>query len=210
MQWKKHRQPNRRNQLNQDVNDIEDDLKEFLDDEDIAPIHNKLYFYEDVTPASVLRLNRQIDSLTKKLQTLELQYNVPKTFHIDLFICSDGGDVCASLSAADKISKNPVPIDTYCEGMVASAGTIMSVCGRKRHITENSLMLIHQLSSEYWGNFEQLKEDMKNNELLMSLIKRIYSKKTKITDVELDGLLKHDLYFPSELCLEKGLVDVIL
>ena len=31
-------------------------------------------------------------------------------------------------------------------------------------------MLIHQLSSGMWGKFEDMKDDMKNNEMLMSKI----------------------------------------
>ena len=208
MQWKKNRRPSRR--YNQDMDDIEDNIKEIFEDKDYSPLHNKLYFYEDVTPESILRLNRQIDSLTKKIQILQINLSLPTPPPIELHISSDGGDLCSSLSTADKISKNVVPVHTYCEGLVASAGTIISVSGHKRFISENSCMLIHQLSSTSWGNFEQLKEDMVNNELLMNIIKGIYLKKTRVTESELTEMLKHDLFFSSAKCLEKGLVDEII
>jgi ATP-dependent protease ClpP protease subunit len=209
MQWKKNRRPSR--ELNQESDYVEDDFRELFDGgKDSSYLQNKLYFYEDVTPSSILRLNRQIDLLTNKLQTAKINLSLTESPIIELHISSDGGDLCSSLSTADKISKNIIPVHTYCEGMVASAGTIISVCGHKRFITENSCMLIHQLSSEHWGNYEQLKEEMVNCEILMNIIKRIYLKKTKIDESELVDMLKRDLYFSSDVCLNKGMVDTIL
>jgi len=208
MQWKKNRKPSRR--YNQDMDDLEDNIKEWFEEKDDSPLHNKIYLYEDVTPQSILRLNKQIDSLTKRLQILQINVSLPAPPVIELHICTDGGDLCAALSTADKISKNAVPVHTYCEGLVASAGTIISVCGYRRFISENSCMLIHQLSSTSWGNFEQLKDDMKNNEVLMKILKNVYLKKTSISEEDLSNVLKRDLFFTSEECLKRGLVDTIV
>ena len=41
-----------------------------------------------------------------------------------------------------------ISIYTVIEGYTASAGTLISVYGRKRFIRKNTYMLIHQLSSE--------------------------------------------------------------
>jgi len=51
---------------------------------------------------------------------------------------------------------------------------------------------------------------MVNCEILMNIIKRIYLKKTKIDESELVDMLKRDLYFSSDVCLNKGMVDTIL
>ena len=52
-------------------------------------------------------------------------------------------------------------------------------------------MLIHQLSSGMWGKYEELKDDMKNNDLLMQTIKNIYLKHTKVPKKKLTTLLKN-------------------
>ena len=46
--------------------------------------------------------------------------------------------------------------------------------------------------------------------MLMDHLKKIYIDNTKLTNDELDEMLKHDLSWNAELCLEKGLVDEII
>jgi ATP-dependent protease ClpP protease subunit len=71
-------------------------------------------------------------------------------------------------------------------------------------------MLVHQVSSGLWGNYMQFKDEIKNLELLMSLIKGVYLKKTKFDPKKLDDILSHDLCMGAEECLRHGLVDEIL
>jgi ATP-dependent protease ClpP protease subunit len=71
-------------------------------------------------------------------------------------------------------------------------------------------MLVHQVSSEFWGNYMQFNDEIKNMELLMTLIKGVYLKKTKFDPKELDEILSHDLFMDSKTCLKYGLVDEIL
>ena len=71
-------------------------------------------------------------------------------------------------------------------------------------------MLIHQLSSGMWGNYESLKDDMENCDLLMETIRTIYTEHTKIPKKTLNQILKRDLWFDAETCLKYGLIDEIL
>ena len=177
---------------------------------DPNPLGNKIYFYSDISKDSVLNLNRQIDELTKQMKMIQFTYNLKLPPRIEIHICSDGGDIFASMASVDKILTNSVPVDTYCEGMVASAATLLSTVGNKRFITKSSCMLVHQVSSGLWGNYMQFKDEIKNLELLMELIKSVYLKKTKFDCTELENLLSHDLCLDSKKCLEYGLVDEIL
>ena len=45
---------------------------------------------------------------------------------------------------------------------------------------------------------------------MMEMIKKLYKEYTKVPDKELDEILKHDLWWDAEKCLEYGLVDKIL
>lgn len=176
----------------------------------LSPISgNKLYFYSDVTRESIYNLNRQIDELTKHLKSVQFNYGLAKPPNIELYISSDGGEVFSALSTVDRIINNPIPIFTYNEGLVASAASLLSVVGKKRFITNNGCMLIHAVSGALWGNFMALCEEMKNLELIMQMIKKIYLKYTKFKEAELDDLLKHDLCLTAEECLKHGLVDEI-
>ena len=86
----------------------------------------------------------------------------------------------------------------------------MSVVGHRRLMHRHSYMLIHQLSAGMWGKYEELKDDMENNENLMKVIKDIYIKHTNIPKRELDKILKHDLWWDAKTCLKYGLIDEII
>ena len=46
--------------------------------------------------------------------------------------------------------------------------------------------------------------------MLMQIIKDIYDQRTKIPKREMDKILKHDLWWEAEKCLQYGLVDEII
>jgi ATP-dependent protease ClpP protease subunit len=171
---------------------------------------NKIYFYKDVDKSSILQLTRQIDELTKQIKIHQISYNLKETPAIEIHICSDGGDLFSSMACVDKILNSKVPIHTYCEGVVASAATLLSVVGHKRFISPSSCMLIHQVTSGLWGNYREFKDEIKNLDLIMTLIRGVYLKKTKFKPRELEKLLSHDLYLSADECIKIGLADTIL
>jgi len=130
------------------------------------PQGNKIYFYTDISKDTILTLNKQIDNVTKQMKIIQLTYNLVSPPPIEVHICSDGGDVFASMASVDRIMNNEVPIHTFCEGVVASGATLLSTAGHQRFITKNSCMLIHQVSSGLWGNYMQFKDEIKNLELI--------------------------------------------
>jgi ATP-dependent Clp protease protease subunit len=129
---------------------------------------------------------------------------------IKLYITSHGGLVYQVFSAIDTIKTMKIPVHTYVKGFAASAATLLSLAGKKRFITENSYMLIHELRAGSWGKFSQLKDDFNNHTVLNDHIKNYYIKNTKLTKEELDEQLKCDNIWNPEKCVEKGLVDEIL
>ena len=105
----------------------------------------------------------------------------------------------------DYIVKSKVPVHSIIDGCAASAATIMSVVAERRYMHKHSFMLIHQLSSGMWGNYEALKDSMENCDTLMETIRDIYVKNTKIPKKQLNDILKRDLWFDAETCLKYGL-----
>jgi ATP-dependent protease ClpP protease subunit len=175
----------------------------------VSVSNNRIYFYSEVTRPDCLTFNKSIQTLSDSLVAISHNYGVA-TPSINLHINSYGGSVFAGLSSVDSILDASCPTNSIVEGCAASAATIMSVVADKRYMRENSFMLIHQLSSGMWGKYEELKDDMRNNELLMETIKSIYAKHTEIPKKKLSDILKHDLWFDAKTCLEYGLVDEIL
>lgn len=172
---------------------------------------NHIYYYSDVEHKSCLDLNKALQEKADELLTISLKNNFgrPKIF---LHINSYGGYIFSGISSMDTILrlKDWVDIITIVEGGTASAGTFLSVVGTERWMTRNSFMLIHQLSGCTYGKYRDLKDDMKNNDEIMKMIKNIYAKYTNVPESEIDKILDHDLWWDADTCLRYGLIDKII
>ena len=129
---------------------------------------------------------------------------------IYLHINSFGGSIFAAMSSVDIIENNSVPIYTVVEGCAASAATLMSVVGKKRFMRPNAHMLIHQLSTIFWGKMEEFDDEMKNLNRLMELIKTIYKEHTNVPVKKINEILKHDIWWDTSKCLKFKLIDDII
>ena len=171
---------------------------------------NIIYFYASVTMKENFKLNQKISHLDREMQMVAVKLGMPMIPPLHLHINSYGGSVFAAFGSIDYILKAKTPVYTYVDACAASAGTMMSVCGARRFMGENAYMLIHQLSSQHWGKFSELKDDMENSEKLMQRIKEIYEKKTKVPKTKMDEILKHDLWWDAKTCLKYCLIDEII
>ena len=180
------------------------------DDNVVEAKNNDIYFYSEVTRPKILLLNKNLLELGKNLVNQANLLSLSEPAKIQLRINSYGGSVFAGLAAVDYIKQSPVPVTSIIEGCAASAATIMSVTAQHRIMKPNSFMLIHQLSAGMWGKYEEMKDQMDNNDRLMRLIKDIYIEHTKIPRKKLNEILKKDLWFDAETCLEYGLIDEIV
>ena len=189
---------------------------------------NEIHFSGEINQKSIsILIDRLLELETKvinKCKKLKRRYredtdsddeNPTITFRVEpkpikLFITSNGGIIYHVFSAIDTIRSMKIPVHTYVKGFAASAATLLSLAGKKRFITENSYMLIHEIRSGTWGKFTHLCESVENSKQLMEHIKNWYIKRTKLTVEELDEQLKKDICWNSQMCLEKGLVDEII
>ena len=170
---------------------------------------NTIMFYGEISEKNAKYLNKAIRAIDKDLQVFKVKYDVeppPIKLHINSF----GGSVFAGFSTVDVILNCKTPVYTYIDGSAASAATLISVVGDKRFIYEHSHMLIHQLSSSMWGNYESMKDEMENLDLIMGKIKKIYKEHTNMNMRQITEILKRDKWFEAEKCLELGLVDEIV
>ncbi len=225
---------NRKTNINRHRRGKKTDVITLSDDEDLENLHpdvnddidaslygldtsvfceeNHIYFRTDVRATSVNKLisiindkNREFDSLHHHELIQSLQ---PKPLY--LHITSFGGLVFNGLMAVDAIINSRIPVYTIVDGYAASAATIMSVVGKKRYMTANSNLLIHQITSGAQGTYHNLKDAMANNTKIMEDIKRIYYKHTNISDEKkLDEYLSHDLWWGVEECIKHGIVDEV-
>ena len=170
---------------------------------------NRVYYYSGVNRQSVVELNHKIGELESKHLTASnvLEIDPPP---IKIFINSGGGSITAGISSMDTILRTKVPVHTYVDGFCASAATFLSVVGGERFMSRNSYMLIHQLSTIFWGKYSEFEDEKQNLDLMMTTIKNVYKEYTKVPMKKLDEILKHDLLWDAETCLEYGLIDNII
>jgi ATP-dependent Clp protease protease subunit len=194
----------------------------------VKEILNEIHFTGEINQESMSSLIEKLldleSKVIKKCKSLKRKYqkegeedeNPMIIFKVEpkpikLYITSGGGLVYQVLSAIDTIKSMIIPVHTYVKGFAASAATLLSLSGKRRFITENSYMLIHELRSGCaWGKYSQLKDSFENMTVLNDHIKNYYIKNTKLTKEELDEQLKKDVIWTPEKCLEKGLIDEII
>jgi len=176
---------------------------------------NHIYFYGNVNTKNCLAINLAIRQVGRKLTLVSYDMNIePENLKIYLHINSFGGSVFAAISTIDTIKSSKIHVVSIVEGGAASAATLMSCVCSERYIRPNSFMLIHQVSSGFWGTMEEIKDEFKNLKKLMKFIKKLYKKNTKLdnseeSEVQLDCILKRDIWWDSSECLKYGLVDEI-
>lgn len=167
---------------------------------------NHIYFYSEIDRETIYDLSVLIKESEEEniLTSLKLNIsNIPIYLHIN----SLGGTIFDALNAIDIIKSCKVPIYSIIEGSTASAGTLISVVCEKKYIRSNAFMLIHQLSSGFWGKMSAIEDEFNNLKELMLKIKEIYKENSSIPKKELNELLVHDLWLNSEKCIKYGLAD---
>lgn len=183
----------------QNAEDSEDD--DAVEDEfanSIWSSRNCIYYHAPVTTQSVSRFVRVLAEA--ELEAL--------TYHmtIFLFIHSSGGDCYAGLSAMDHIKNCRVHVTTIADGFVASAATFMLLGGDDRFGMGHCSILIHQLSTGFFGKYEELVEEMENSQKLMTTIRSLYLSSTNMSEDTLNQLLKSDVVHDFNAAIDLGLI----
>jgi len=168
-------------------------------------IDDEIYFYGDVDDRNIMEFNTKLSRLDKKLykKSMELNGYQPE---IVVHIKSEGGDIFAGLSGMDHIKACWCHVTTVADGLCASAATFLLMGGHYRMMRPSAYILIHQLSSEFWGKYEDMKDELKSCEKFMKIITNIYKENTKIPSKKLDTMMKRDIYLTFDDCMKYEIV----
>ena len=176
----------------------------------IRVVENKIMFYGEIEYNACLELNRLLYEVDNKLQsTRHVLGDDCLNPVINLHLNTMGGEIYSAFSTVDTIRNLKSRVHTHCDGLVASAGTLISIVGTKRYAGKYSHMLIHQLSSGTYGPLSEMENDINTCTNLMKLMKEFYKKYTKVPMKKMDELMKQDLYLTAEECLAYGIIDEI-
>ena len=162
---------------------------------------NHIYFNSDIDTSSAFNLNKELRNMENKLKSTSALLNI-EPLPIYLHLTTNGGSIHSAFSIIDCMNSLTLPIYTVIDGYVASAGTIISVCGTKRYIGKNAYMLIHELRSGVWGKMTYIEEEMGNFKKVQEHLMEIYVDKTSLTQ-------KKDVEWNAEKAINFSLVDDI-
>ena len=162
---------------------------------------NTVFFFCDVNEYTI----RKMCTLLKK---------VSKTHdNIKLCINSNGGGLYAGFAGMDYIRylvSQGINIETIAYGLCASAATFLLLGGTKRTMGKNAYVLIHQMSDEIGGTYNELQSMMKNNKKFMKHFKKLYLENTKIPEESLENMLTKDIILSANKCIKYGIVNELV
>mgnify|MGYP003329943299 FL=1 len=93
---------------------------------------NHIYFNNDITSDTAFELNKELRKVQITIKTISASLNIePEPIYLHL--TTDGGLIYSAFSVIDCIKSLSVPVHTIIDGFVASAGTLISLAGEKRH-----------------------------------------------------------------------------
>ena len=144
-------------------------------------------------------------------QLLYLESQNPKK-DIMLYINSPGGSVSAGLAMYDTMQLVKAPVNTFCVGLAASAGSLLLMAGTKgkRFALPHSRVMVHQPSAGYQG---QVTDISIHAEEVIELKRRLNQIMADHTGQSLDKIeadLERDNFMSAEAAVEYGIIDTVL
>ena len=99
-----------------------------------------IYLTSDIEPTFV-------DAVVKALHVLDR-----KKGNINLWVSSDGGSVDCMFYLYDNLLRCKNKIITYGSGDICSAAVIILACGDRRYVTENAMLMHHEIHGNIAGS----------------------------------------------------------
>lgn len=163
---------------------------------------------ESVVPAMQLIVQSNIEDKVTK-ETLQSYEPLP----IKIFISSNGGDVYTAWGLIDLIETSDTPIFTYCVGGAMSAAFDIFIAGHSRFITEHSILMCHQISSQL--SYMTVKDIQEQNRWLQYLQRecdKFIQNHTTLSKEDIKDITRYkkDRYFTANDAIEFGMADRII
>jgi ATP-dependent protease ClpP protease subunit len=179
--------------------------------------NNEIFFSGGVTASSINSLLTELDAVISKVakaQTTLIQNTNNSLVEVILYIDSPGGSVKDCFKFVDHIDilkkNHNLHLTTVCNGITASAGTLMALVGDKRYITRHSIYMIHELFGHSIGTFTHITSRIKHINMLHDNIVELYVKYVPGLDREhLLKLLQTEGWFSAIECQNMGFAEII-
>ena len=150
------------------------------------------------------------DDETSSLDVVNELMGLPETVtQLNVFINSYGGEVAAGLAIYNALRRHKAHVTTYCDGFACSAASVVFMAGNERVMGEASLLMIHNAWSWGVGNADELRKQADDLEKISDTAANAYRAGIKLSDEELETLLKAESWISPSEALEWGFATAI-
>ena len=136
----------------------------------------------------------------------------PDVTNINIYINSYGGSVFEGTAIYSQLKRHAATKTVYVDGFACSIASVIAMAGDKVIMPSNTLMMVHSAMLSAFGNAEQLRKAADNLDVIMEGNKQAYLNKSngKVSEEELDKMLKIDTWLTAKQCVEYGFADELL
>jgi ATP-dependent Clp protease, protease subunit len=193
------------------LTEIEEEDNEQIPQGKVENLITDILNVADLKKKKVKNSKELLEVLDDSIDTYNSDSSLDRT-PIELYISSCGGSIYDALSFIDYIRLMQTPVHTIAMGKCMSAGTLLLIAGDRRFATLNSTILIHQMSSGTFGNFQTMLEDMEEFQRLQDLVNDLIMTYTNIDADFLQQIQesKYDYYMDAEEALQLAIIDEII
>jgi ATP-dependent protease ClpP protease subunit len=127
---------------------------------------------------------------------------------INVFLNSPGGEVFAAAAIKNQLLAHRAQVNTYGDGIIASATTVIMQGGDTRYMSRAALFMVHNPGTRIEGNASDFQKGI---EVLGKVKKTIISSysRTGLSEDELSSMMDAETYLDADEALAKGFIDKI-
>lgn len=130
--------------------------------------------------------------------------------NVRLIINSPGGVVTNLLAIVDSINLIDMNLETVCMGQAASCGAFLFSMGKKRYITKNARVLLHQVSGGAYGDIQDMQISIEEAKRLNEVVLDLLSKNTGKDKETLKKDLSRDFILTANEAVNYGIADSVI
>lgn len=127
-----------------------------------------------------------------------------------IVIDSPGGSIVDGLKLINAVRYSSVQVNTLCEGMCASMGAFLHQAGKKRYMSDRSMLMFHNASGGLRGSFDQMRSQLKTFDLMVERMLYESNKPTGLTYKQWRDLVARDYWIEAQDAKKLNLTNDIV
>ena len=178
-------------------------LKDDQPKSSIEPTHRRIFLWDEILGETAVEI----------VSNLILMADDDSEAPIELWINSAGGDAAEAFAIYDVMNSIACPVYTIGVGNVSSMAIVLLASGEPghRYIMPSTLLMIHNISSQFSGTYEDLHSRLREVYNVNDIYKSTLLQHTNITDKQLEEILQSNLdhCITAKEALSLGIADHI-